>query len=318
MKLKPTLKRKELQQVTARNFGGGLDLIDSEYNLASQFAVSGYNMVPDENGSLQVRWGTRQFADFTGKLTGSIVGLEYYYTYLVAVDTNGQVAVADASGTTTLIWSQAIAKTKAGAPNGWSATTIVNFTQFLGSLIIVNGVDKPIIVSKVLDVQYLQDLGSGSNIRVPITKLVITHSNYVVMAGDPNAPGRLYISNAGTSGTWPGDPLPNDAITFDVDKYAPDSIGEITALASFRDRLIVFFSRYILTVQLGVYNTATPPVHQPKIDDTIASYGAVSQRSVINTGDQLIFLDYTGVSSIKQQTLGYPTEAVSTQQDGPV
>lgn len=303
MKLRPTLKKQELQQITARDFGGGLDLVDPEFNLASRYAVAGYNMVYGDNGDLSVRWGTRKFADLSSVLSSNIVGMEYYYQYLIVVDVTGRIASVNASGVATLIWSPEIAATKPGAPSGWSTTLRPMFAQFLGSLIVVNGVDKPIIMDNALNVQYLQDLGSGSNIHVPIAKLIIAHSNYVVMAGDPNKPGRLYISNAGTSGTWTGDPLPNDAITFDVDKYAPDSTGEITALASFRDRLVVFFSRYIVTLKLGVYNEATPPVHQPVVDDILASYGAVSQRSVANLGDSLIFMDYTGVSSVKQATL---------------
>lgn len=302
MKLKPTLKSRALRQVTARDFSGGLNLVDSEFNLSSKYAVAGYNMVPNDNGDLQVRWGTRQFALLDAALTGSIVALEYYYSYLIAVDNTGRIAAVNASGVVTAIWNSTIASALPGSPTGWGATSSANFTQFLGSLIIVNGTDKPIIVNNSLTVSYLQDLGSGSNINTPIGKLVITHSNYVVIAGNPSKPGRVYISNAGTSGTWPGDAIPNDAITFDVDKYAPDPTGEITGLASFRDRLVVFFAKYIVTVRLGVYSSAVTPVHTPTIDDVIASYGAVSQRSIANLGDQLVFMDFTGVSSIKQQT----------------
>lgn len=301
-KLQPTLKRKELKQVTARDFGGGLNYVDSEYNLASKYAVAGYNMVSDDNGSLSVRWGTRLFADFSTVFTSRIVALEYYFSYVIAVSEDGQIAAADAAGTVTLIWSPAVAASLAGSPSGWGTTYRANFGQFLGSLIIVNGEDKPIIVDNTLAVQYLQDLGSGSNINTPITSLIINHSNYMIMAGDPNAPGRLYISCSGTSGTWSGDALPNDAIMFDVDKYAPDSIGEITGLASFRDRLIVFFSKYVVALRLGVYNSAVPPVHTPTVDDIVSSYGAVSHKGIINIGQQLLFLDYTGVSSMKQAT----------------
>jgi hypothetical protein len=301
-RMKPTLKRKELKQTTARDFSGGLDLVDSEFNLASKYGVASENMVHGENGDLQVRWGTRRF----GALQISnnyVVGMEYYFSYIIAVMSDGTIYATDGTGTSTLIWSSFIASSLAGAPSGWSATTNANFTQFLGNLIITNGIDKPLVVDNTLLVQYLQDLGTGTNINTPITKYAVTHSNYVIMAGDPNAPGRIYISNAGTSGTWPSDPLPNDAITFDVDKYAPDSIGEITGMVSFRDRLLVFFSQYIVSLKLGVYNTAATPVHTPAVDDVVESYGAVSHKGIINLGDKVLFLDYTGVSQIKQTTL---------------
>jgi hypothetical protein len=303
MKLKPTLKQKKLQQITARDFGGGLNYADSEFNVSTRYAVEQYNTVPDDNNAMQVRWGTRKFADFGTVLRGRIVAVEYYFSYVIAVDTNGEVAACDGSGIVVLIWSNTIAATLSGSPAGWSSgLTRANFTQYLGDLIIVNGVDKPITVNNLLNVAYLQDLGSGSNIHVPITKMVVTHSNYVVMAGDPANPGRLHISNAGTSGTWVGDALPNDAITFDVDKYVPDSTGEITSITSYRDKLVVFFAEYIVAIKLGAYSTATPPVHTPTVDDLIESYGSVSDKTVVNAGDFLLFLDFTGVSQIKNAT----------------
>lgn len=296
MKLKPTLKVKNMHQSTARDFSGGLDLVDSEFNLTSKYGVAGYNMVPNENGDLQVRWGTRLFAT-SG--TSRIVGMEYFFAYVIAVRADGTITATDASGVSTEIWNSATAATLPGTPAGWSATSSVSFGQFLGELIIANGIDKPLIVSKTLVCQYLQDLGSGSNLFTPVAKYVISHSNYVVMAGDADFPGRLYISNAGTSGTWPGDALPNDAITFDADKYAPDTVGEITGLATYRDKLIVFFAKYIITVKLGTYNTAATPVHTPVVNDIIPSYGAVSHKSIMSTGDTLMFMDYTGVATIR-------------------
>lgn len=302
-KLKPTLKAKALKQTTARDFGGGLNLVDSEFNLASKYAVNGYNMVYNDNGDLQVRWGTRQLAFLFTLDTAYIVAMDYYFTYIIAVLSDGRIFRISADGSYALIWSSTIASTLAGSPGGWGTTTQATFTQFLGDLIIANGTDKPLVIDAALNVQYLQDLGTGTNINTPVAKYVVTHSNYVIMAGDPNFPGRIYISNAGTSGTWTGDPLPNDAITFDVDKYAPDALGEITGMVSFRDRLLVFFTEYIVSLQLGVYNTATPPVHTPKVDDVVESYGAVSHRGIVNLGDRILFLDYTGIAQLKQKTL---------------
>ena len=297
MKLKPTLKNRALQQLTARDFGGGLDIVDSELNLTSRFSTILTNMVPDENGAIQTRWGTRLYADVA---TSRIIGMEYFYVYIIVAFSDGTLKAIDASGTITTIWNGTIAAALPGSPGGWSAVRSVCFAQFDGALIITNGIDKPIIVTKTLATSYLQDLGSGSNINVPICKYCCTHSNYLVMAGDPLKPGRLHISNVGTSGTWVGDLPPNDAITFDADKYAPDTIGEITGIQSFRDKLVVFFPKWIISLTLGAYSQDTIPVHNPTISDTIASFGAVSNRSVINTGDQMFFVDYTGVSSIRR------------------
>src|SRR4051812_44256630 len=159
-RMKATLKSKSLKQSTARDFSGGLDLVDSEFNLASKFAVASTNVVHNVNGDLQVRWGTRQFSHLETTTTSYVVGMEYYFAYLIVVMSSGLVYAVNGSGVSTLIWNSSVAALLPGNPAGWSTTPRANFTQFLGDLIITNGIDKPIIIDNTLRVQYLQDLGT--------------------------------------------------------------------------------------------------------------------------------------------------------------
>jgi hypothetical protein len=301
-KLQPTLKERRLEQITARDFSGGWNALDSELNLSSKYSIALYNLVPNDNGDLQVRWGTRKFADFTSVL-GDIVATEYYFTYIIAVDKNGKIAAARADGTVQLVWDSTVAASLPGAPAGWGPTDTVSFTQFMGDLILTNGRDKPLLINVNLAPSYLQDLGTGTNINTPVAKYVVAHSNYVVFANSDEHPGRLYISSTGTSGTFPGDPAPNDAITFDLDKYVLDSAPEIVGLASYANKLVVFFNKWIVTLRLGEFTDSIPPVHKPVIVDNIASYGAVSHKAIVPTGDQVLFLDYTGISALRSNPL---------------
>jgi len=102
-------------------------------------------------------------------------------------------------------------------------------------------VDKPVSISVALATTYLQDLATGSNTNVPIGKYGCTVGNYHVVAGIPAAPTVAYIASKATAGTFPGDPAPNDAISFDVGAYAPAGATEIRGVAGFRQFLIVFF-----------------------------------------------------------------------------
>lgn len=295
---KQTLKVVKQKQNSARRFDGGLDLVDTELNLSSRFAVGMVNCFTNSNGDWQVRWGTRKFAQDLNATR--FVAATYFFAYLIMVNEDGTISAVNGAGTVTTIWNSTIARALSGSPSGWGTTSFASFTPFQGSLVVCNGSDKPIIISSSLGVQYLQDLGTGSNINTPIAKYVISHGNYTVMAGIVGKPGRIAIANLGTSGTWVGDPAPNDAIIFDVDKYVQDGSGEITGLASFRDKLVVFFNSAIVTLKLGIYSSAATPVHTPQVVDNIENFGAVCHNGIINTGDNLFFLDYTGVNNLRR------------------
>ena len=129
--------------------------------------------------------------------------MEYYINVLVVVFANGNVATVGGDGIPVLRWSTSIAAAKPGAPLGWtSGLSFTSFAQFNGRLIICNGVDKPLIMESTLDVNYLADAGTSSNVNVPRAKYVVTHNNYLVMAVTPTNATTLYVSSKGTSGTF--------------------------------------------------------------------------------------------------------------------
>jgi hypothetical protein len=289
-----------LQEATVRQFDGGWNVIDSDLNLTSKYAKALINTTRSPDGALQVHWGTKLFADFDGVLD-RIVNTHYYIRSVIAVDRRGHIAAADARGNITPLWSPAIAAGLPNAPNGWSATEFCSFTEFNGDLVICNGVDKPLLCPPTLNVRYLQDLGTGSNINVPIGRYVVTHNEYCIIAGDPNAEDVLHISNRRSSGTWLGDPIPNDAVDFPLGAYISVGSSRITGLTSFRDRLIVFFEESIAILELGIYDEDGN--HTPRVVDVVANFGAISHRAIQNLGEDVLFQDIVGVQSLQRALL---------------
>ncbi len=288
-----------LQPITFRGFPGGLNRIDDDISMRPQFVVDAKNVVRDPSGAMSIRYGTRWFADGTGTATGtSIIDVEYFNGRLVCVTNTGQVFTVNESGTKVLIWSSVIAAALPGAPAGWGTVTQVDFVPFRNTLVIHNGSDKPISISSSFVVTYLQDLASGSNINTPIGKYGCTVSNYHCVAGISGSPTLIYISNKGTSGTFPGDAAPNDAISVDVGAYAPEGSNEIRGIAGFRTALIVFFVSRALVITLGNYNT--DDVHVPEFPDELPQFGLLGHRCIATLPADLHFANFFGVSSAKR------------------
>lgn len=380
-----------LDEVTTRDFGGGLNLIDNQLNLTTRYSVIDKNMYRDPDGSKSVRWGTRQFCDLAATVSADIVHMVYYNLHIVAVIGDGTIYKIDSSGTATAIWNDTIASalsigvsgmlsrnpltttsgskiinvyheahglstsdtitldlatatggipaaeintshtvtkidddnytitvattnatsttTGGGASiryehsaytvTGWGTTLSASSAEFRGELIICNGSDKPVIVDDAMTCQYLYDKGTSSNINVPIAAYVLTHNNYLLMAGDPYAPDTLHISNEGSSGTWYNDPS-SDGTQVALGSRVPSGSGTINGIGAFRGNLLVMFDEAIIIGILGLYESA---VHVPNFDDVIEGVGGACHASIHTLGDDTLFCDLTGVPSMERTKL---------------
>jgi hypothetical protein len=287
-----------MSTTTVRDFSGGLNVVDDDHNLTSKFAVASKNIFRAIDGTLKLRYGTRYFATITGVLTGNIIAMEYFIQRIIVVTDTGQIASIDGTGSVTAIWNNTIASALPGAPSGWSACTFVSFEKFKGSLLIFNGIDKPLIVDSDYDVTYLQDLATGSNVNTPRGKYVAVVNEWVVAAGITDEPATIYISSTQTSGTWPGDIAPNDGTTYDVSASVAEGSTEIIGLAEFRGRLLVFFENTVVVVRLGTFTDAG--IHDPQVEDTVPQFGGTSHRAAQNLGDDILFADLGGIPSFNR------------------
>jgi hypothetical protein len=276
---------------TVRSFEGGLNVTDTDLNMAPKYAKTLDNIERAIDGSLSIRPGTalltNQIAD-----TSYIVNCYYFNNIVVTVQQSGAMNKVSGNGAVVPLTTL------------WTAGSVeVNFTIFNSDLIIVNGRDKPVIIKgSPLDPnymlsQFLVDEASGTNVNTPIGKYVIAHAQYTCIAGVPSNPSTLYISQRGTSGTYVGDAAPNDAVALDLGPRVSLGSATITGLVAYRDKLLVAFERGILPINLGVY-TGTPAVHTPSDDGFIEEFGCLTHRSLISVGDDTFYCDNIGVNSI--------------------
>jgi hypothetical protein len=276
---------------TVRSFDGGLNVTDTDLNMSPKYAKTLDNIERAIDGSLSIRPGTALFCNSIAD-TSPIVNCYYFNQVVVTVQRSGAMNKVAGDGSVIALTTL------------WTAGSIeVNFTIFNSDLIIVNGRDKPVIIKgDPLDANYmlaqlLVDEASGSNVNTPIGKYVIAHAQYTCIAGIPSEPSTLYVSQRGTSGTYFGDPAPNDAIALDLGPRVSLGSATITGLVAYRDKLLVTFERGVLPINLGVY-TGTPAVHTPTDDGFIEEFGCLTHRSLVSVGDDTFYCDNIGVNSI--------------------
>jgi hypothetical protein len=289
----------KLLSLSLKNFGGGLNSTDSDFVMEPKYAKVLKNFRRTPSGGQQIRFGSKWYADVKAVAAGAILDMTYFSGRLVVVMNSGEIATVTTAGVVAAGWNAAIAGALPGHPSGWgSAYVAVSFVPFKDTLIIHNGVDKPLSISSTFAFTYLQDLATGSNVNVPIGKYGCVAQNYHCVAGIINAPTTIYISSVGTSGVFPGDPTPNDSISIDVGAYSPDGAVAIRGVAGYRNYLIVFFQGQSLLVQLGNYDSSG--VHKPVFPDTLPKFGLLGHRCIAHIEHDLIFAGLDGYSDAKR------------------
>jgi hypothetical protein len=289
-------KTNVLSDFTIRDFSGGWNAVDSDLNLSSKFSKRLINMHRSVDGGNEVRPGTKLFADCSDFID-EIVHSEYYSAHIIVVGQNGNIAAIDANGKVGQIWSDDRAAKLPGSPSGWSNNTIyASSTVFNGNLIVCNGLNKPLSISRDLTVTYLNDLATGSNVNVPICRYVAAQGRYLLMAGDPNNVDRLYISSTDVA-IWVGDDAPNDAVNIDLGSRVSLGSDVIKGIGKFRTNVVVAFEDVLLPGTLGVF---TEDDHTPTFNDSIENHGSLAHKTIQTIGEDMFFCDAAGVTSVER------------------
>jgi len=284
---------------TIRSFDGGLNVADTDLNMAPKFAKVLDNMERGTDGTLSVRPGTKFFKKSAN--TTDIINIYYFNNHVITVHANGAIYKITGAGVETELFQPSPAP--ANSRFFTAGVYFVSFTIFSSDLIIANGKDKPVIVSgKPADArymlgEYLNDKATGSNVNTPIGLFVIAHGQFTIMGGIAAEPSTIYVSAKGTSGTWVSDPAPNDAIKIDLGPRVSLGSATVTGMVAYRDKLLIMFERGVLPMNMGVY-TGTPAVHVPTDDGFIEEFGGLSHRSLVSVGDDTFYNDNIGINSI--------------------
>lgn len=309
----PNLKRRERlgKVTTVRDFKGGWNVVDNELNMSPRYSrvLRNANRLPD--GTVGPRWGTEWFAGIETLGIGKILNIDYFQTYIVGATTRGVIFAVNGQGTIFEIWNEAIAHGLAQSPHSWEHVgqediNFVSFTPFKGKLIVCNGRDKPLVIDRFLNVRYLCDLATGSNLNTPIGRYcaaaVGDDFGYLVIAGDPNNPALLHIGHADAIGTFFGDSAPNDSVQYNLSAKVTNGSDTIRGLKFYRDRLLVGFDRVVIAVQLGIYNSAGT-VHQPIVTDIIEGFGCISHRTMSAIVEDIYMADNNNANYVTRAKL---------------
>ena len=303
--IRPLKRREKIGKVTTvREFTGGWNVVDNEFNMPPRYARIMRNVLRQSDGTIGPRRGCELFADIANFDVGTIVNMDYFSTYLICVTTSGAVVAIDGQGTAFLIFDEQRASALPGSPDPWSATTFASFSQFKSKLVICNGIDKPLVVDRNLNCTYLVDAATGGNINTPIGRYsaaaVGDLYGYLVIAGNPYLPSTLHIGNADSLGTFVGDTAPNDAVDFDLGAKVTAGDATIKGLRFYRDRLLVGFDEVVIAVQLGTYDQTD---HTPLVTDVIESFGCFSHRTMFPLNEDVFMADVRGASFITRSKL---------------
>jgi hypothetical protein len=123
----------------------------------------------------------------------------------------------------------------------------------------------------------------GTNLQkivgAPNGKYLLYYKNHLYMAGDPNAPYRLYMSDQGDPTTWP------------VLNYIdfPDGMGGITGLAQLGDSIVVFKEQGVFILK------GSDPSNYTVVTTFAGQNGAVSHWSIVRIPNGLLYLARDGV-----------------------
>ena len=291
-----------VQDATIRDFSGGLRRVDNQVGMKSSYAPVLNNIVRDSEKSAKIRYGYKEVAT----ASDNIVEIIRFGGSLLLFLEDGTIEKVNPDYSTTPIWNTAIAAALPGTPDAWAAgVTHIDTAGFKSDLIVVNGVDKPLIIDKDLNVNYLQDPATGSNIYTPIAKYITVIGDFVVMAGGADTL-TLYFSSKNTAGVWQGDADPNNATSY-VLSSQPGSSAEITAIAGFRNFLVVFFLDSIVVMNVGTFDAAGN--HTPSVHDSYSDIGSVNHKTLFTTNNDLVFASNKGVFTAARNLFSGSIEA---------
>jgi hypothetical protein len=318
----------KLDSSTLRGFGGGWNAIDDDLSMQPNYQVSLVNFHRQSSGGQAVRFGSNFNCDIKAVRNSPIVDGYYFNGRNIIVTQSGNILTTTLDGTIiTEIWNTAIAAALPGAPIAWrTGVTQVSFVPFKDTLIIHDGKDKPVVIDSNFVVKYLQDLGTGSNVNVPIGKFGCVAANYHIVANTvvtdtggnitTRNPTYIYISGKGTSGTFYGDPTTDALPAIDVGAYAPEGAAAIRGIAGFRNYLLVFMQNITLQIKLGKYNDATPPIHTPEFPDNLPQFGVLGNRCIATVENDIMFCGLNGLASAKRNLYApdsFTSDFLSTQ-----
>lgn len=263
----------------------GLNTQDSPTGLDQRFCLEASNCVIDQSGRIAARKGWERVFSSNEAILASTVYLVHEYInsagtveLLVVIGDSVYTITASSSNTPVLIYTGLW-----GSAN-WKA---VNFN---GKCYLFQRGYTPLVYD-------------GTTMQ-----LMTTHGSYAGSVQSAHevlaAYGRLWTADTTTDKytiQW-SDTLIGEAWTgggsgsLDLRSVYPGNLRPVTALAAFNGKLVIFCDKVII-----IYTGAAgDPSTNLTLEDTIYGVGCISRDSVINLGNDIVFLSDTGVRSLSR------------------
>ena len=271
----------------------GLNRQSSASSLPPQFLTTANNIMLDEKGRVTTREGIKQVTDnISNSNTANTLIVKSLGEYISA--TGAKTLFAGAGANVYKINTANTPYTLDAQTFGGSATTKTNgnwqFTNFNNQFYGVQTGQQPINY----DGTTWKDLEDVGSYHKPTGVTTFTPS---CILGDY---GRIWVGNIGEnkdvvyySDTLIGQTF-NGGASGSVDLKTVWSGDEITALASFMGKLVIFGKSNIV-----IYNDPWDPAAASfQLDEVIEGVGCVARDSVQVIGDDIVFLSSSGVRSL--------------------
>ncbi len=259
----------------------GLNTEDSVLSLDPSFATYADNCVIDKYGRISARKGYSVITTSASPLGSSFIQVVKQFR-----DSGGNTVIFSAGnnkifrGTTTLTDSTPASYTITA--NAWK---IVNFNDHC--YFFQRGYE-PLVYSNTLGAVTKMSSHPSYSATVPYANEVLAAYGRLWVADTTSNKTTVYWSDLLNGQKWSG----GTSGSIDLTKVWPDGYDEIVALAAHNNLLIIFGKHSIITYQ-GAEAPATMT-----LDDTVAGVGCVSRDSVQYTGNDVLFMSYSGLKAL--------------------
>ena len=140
----------------------------------------------------------------------------------------------------------------------------------------------------------------------PIAKYIIRYQDRLIMAGLDGEPAKVLIS-----GRAPFNERFDLSFGGNFIQIEQDSGDDITGLANFRDRIIVFKQKSIWQIILTTEQIGNFFITTPVLQLITASYGCIAPQSIVAVENDIFFLSREGVNTLGYQS-GYAFDVLRT------
>lgn len=269
----------------------GLNTELSPVELPPQFATTADNCVIDEYGRLGARKGFLTASSSNTALGGNKVKRIFEWnssgtSVLFAVG-NNKIFRLD---TTTNAYDTF---TEMDLPVGYTITgDDWDFADWNGEGYFFQAGHEPLLVNTTLnatdDLDTLDNQSTETSPAAPEGNIILATMSRLWASGVSTAPEMVYWSDTLIGDGW----TEGAKGSLDMATVWPNGYDEVQALGYQNNRLVIFGKNSIV-----IYSGADDPTTMV-VEDTIEGTGCVARDSVVNTGDDILYLSSTGVRSL--------------------